>query len=831
MIIKGSRFSFSIISSILLLGTTTFVWSSPLTVTSNTTNASPATYDGVSSISSSSTFTNNSTVTFSAGGTLTIDAGSTFLNQTPGGGEGGEGGGGGPPATIDNEGDITNNGTIESGSYPSCINNKNTGAITNNETMNVALFVNDGSINNSGTFTSTYSFTNNSGSQFTNTGTFTNSGSDPAFENSGTFTVNVNGILDGTSTYTNSLGGILNIGGNATISPNVTIANRGTINIAGSPTIDSSLTVTNNGTIDITGLTGGGLTIGSLHGNGDGTVGTFSAAGKTLTVNGGAYSGSFGDLSSLTKTRSGTLLLLLGNNSAWTGNVTVSAGTLQVGNQFDTTSTLGSGAGTLSVASGATAGGCGTMHFDNATFSPGSTFSVGVVLGSTTSGKIVTNNNLNLTDATINVTHSGTGAPGAYTIAQCGSVTGFNAANVVANGLTEVPYANESNGTITMEVQRAAVNTGEAPASDAIMGTVTEIAQAQTNMISQEVYKEAFRFQRQGFAMSGSVGRGKFNGGRIGAMAGGGGSAPAMDSILQALAKKGPVVADNKNYRLWASPYYMQGVSGRERNKSRDYHEGVIVGFENRPHNKSWTLGVTASGGLGKQILPSNLAQKTKIHSKIASLGFYHTLGFLENGSYSLVVNGILGEHTSERWGNPTPGFFYRANAKYRTKSLTGNFMTAWKFIVRDDFSIRPNLGMSMDINKRPGYTEKSDPRAARYAQTYAPQTTRSRETYGGIGLRKKWKTDQYEFKLTGVYEEGYSLGDDMSLVKVSTPSGPREGTLIVSEGNGRRSQYITAYASLQGLSSDWKFMIGYNGTLQKRRTSHAISLRVECRF
>jgi|GEM_PF-3521088 len=797
----------SFLSFILLSGTTTSVWSDPLVVpggaNSTTQNTS---YDG-GNITANSTFINGYKAIFSVGNTFTIDAGSIFANIQAGGGEGGEGGSGGIPE-IDNYGLLNNLGIIESGSYPCRITNRNTGSFLNNGVVNNSLFSNFGSASNNGTFTNYYSFYNAIGAVFTNTGLFINNGYIMPFQNYGTFTVSGAGNLDGSGSYVNGEGATLNITGNATLSPNLIIVNNGVINLAG--------------------WNGARVNLEVLSGDSSGTF--INAGGHGLTVRGGAYSGSLGNLSSFEKEGGGTFLLL-GNNESWSGNVNVNMGTLAVGNQFDTSGKIGNGAGALSVANGATAGGYGTMNFDHATFNPGSTLDIGVILGSTTSGKIVTTNNLDLTGATINVSHSGEGNPGTYVIAQYGSLTGFNPANVIANGLTEVPYVNgDVHGTITMEVQRAAVNNAEASPAAAIVETVSEMAHAQTSLVSHEMFKETFRFQRQGLSRS-TPKQGKFYRGRTYSM-GERESTLSMDSILRALADDGPIVADKTNHRLWASSYYMQGASGSKNNKSRDYHEGIVIGFEHRPHNKSWTLGFTASGGVGKQILPYRLDQKTKVNSKVSSLGFYHTLGFLENGSYSLVVNGILGHNTSERWGNPTPGFIYRANAKYTTKALSGSFMTAWKFVIQEDFSIRPDLGISMDINKRSGYTENSDfGGAARYLQSYAPQKSNSWEPYGGIGFRKKWKTENYEFKLTGVYEEGYSLRDTTSVIKVNTPSGPAEGTLIKSEGSGRRSQYVTAYASLQKLNSDWKFMIGYNGTFQKQRSSHAFTLKAECHF
>ncbi|HEY3898205.1 MAG TPA: autotransporter-associated beta strand repeat-containing protein [Chthoniobacter sp.] len=188
-------------------------------------------------------------------------------------------------------------------------------------------------------------------------------------------------IFQGTSTTTSTITGqtqITNDGGavsggkggvtifqaDSSAGTAVIITNSGTNGGSGGTTLfidnadgGTASAVTNgNGTFDISGLTSGGMSIGSIAGSG-----IYFLGGNTLTVGGNntstTVSGSIADGGqsmgtggSLAKVGTGTLILTSNANS-YTGTTSVTAGTLQIG-AVNTVGSIGTGA--ISLASGGT---------------------------------------------------------------------------------------------------------------------------------------------------------------------------------------------------------------------------------------------------------------------------------------------------------------------------------------------------------------------------------------------------------------------------------------------------------------------------------------------
>jgi fibronectin-binding autotransporter adhesin len=287
---------------------------------------------------------------------------------------------------INNNGTLTNNGTVNDDlNNTNVMNNNNsfngnvasnTGTISNNsggtwtgDVLTNASAINNnagatwignannssGTLTNAGTWTGTITnagtFTNDApgtvSGGLTNTGTVNANGgaiNGAIANNAGTF--NVNGTVTSANTFTNASGAALAINGGGNYTASGLVSNPGTVTVANLGTLIANSGINNTGTLNTAGTINGALTNattvnaqGTITGAVSNTAGTFTvtgnlsgnntstfnnAAGATLTVNAGTYSG----LTSLTN--SGTVSVASGSTLSITGNLAFLSGALYV---------------------------------------------------------------------------------------------------------------------------------------------------------------------------------------------------------------------------------------------------------------------------------------------------------------------------------------------------------------------------------------------------------------------------------------------------------------------------------------------------------------------
>ncbi len=819
---------------------------------------------GIFNNANGSIFTNNSTLTNS--GTLTAASGSTFTNNsTINNNLSGQ-------FNIDNimlggNGTINNNGTI------SFLNNANAGlntilnnasgilnlvnlssiddaSITNLGTINFSssagnigangsvvstgTFSNSGTLSNVGTFTNSAAatFNNQAGKSFTNTAgsTFTNTGN---LNNSGLFTVNAASTFTSTGAITNAATGQFDFN-NVTLGG--TIANSGIVNLAngsnaGSSTITNnasgtltfadtsnadSAVINNDGTIDFSAatnaLTGGytGLRIDTLNGSG-----TISGAGKTLSIGQGTYAGTLGAMDSLVK--NSAVLTLTGNNSAYAGNVIVNSGEFRVGTASSISALLGNGTQNLTVNSGAAFGGYGSSSFDTATFNTGSKYIVGLSPSTAIAGKLNANTiNINAGTELQVETVSPTSDGKKYIIASYNNLNGtFDTVTPIGIvEITDVDYGNANNKNISLQTRGTSVLadiTSSIPIADVVF------ALPKREKTSSD---EISFIQRAPTLANYNLGQTKFSG-KI--------ENEKEKMLMKSLTQSGLKVMDRDTQRVWIIPYYVHTRSDNLNAKaSYTDNEGLIFGYEKRDNKAGSALGVTTSFGLGQNESPSTLiSQNNKITSKVGAIGAYYTKEINKKIELGAIIHGALNHHESTRYGNPLPGTIYQAKSKYNSKSLSADLRGSWKYVVNDRFSLRPNIGLTLDSTERDKHSEKG---AGIYNQTYLKKKIKTYEPYAGMGMRHKWKLGEKEYKITGIYEHGYDFGDNDTIIKLTTPLASTVYN-IDSRGSGRHADYFTVYGSVLNGDNSLKLMLGYVGTLKKYSKSHAVTLKVEKRF
>ena len=293
-------------------------------------NVANLTNNGTFTTGSTSPFTMNKgfKVTNNSGKTMTI--GGAWISGTGGG------------SVIDNSGTITYDSATTSSNQ---IGQTGSGAFIKSGTGNLTL---------TGANTSTGSTTVNNGTLFVNTGaatalTVSNVPGPTVTLTSGNTTGLVVGQWDGQGYINGILTSTTYLRTGAATSPGST-----SITAAAYSTLSSGNLTMNGGTLDL--------------GTGSHTVAQVTIAGGTiangnLTTSATNYDGQSGTVSAnlngasktLTKTTGGTLTL--SGSNGYTGNTTVSVGTLLV----DNTSGSGTGTGSLAVSSGAVLGGTGTI--------------------------------------------------------------------------------------------------------------------------------------------------------------------------------------------------------------------------------------------------------------------------------------------------------------------------------------------------------------------------------------------------------------------------------------------------------------------------------------
>ncbi|MES2252159.1 MAG: autotransporter domain-containing protein [Pseudomonadota bacterium] len=180
-----------------------------------------------------------------------------------------------------------------------------------------------------------------------------------------------------------------------------------------------------------------------------------------------------------------------------------------------------------------------------------------------------------------------------------------------------------------------------------------------------------------------------------------------------------------------------------------------------------------------------------------------------------------------ERLRNPTPTQSYIAYSRYNTYSVAFKNELGPIFKLSNGYSIKPDVGLQLNGSKQ---TKLNEQNAGIYAQNYKASTAQDGEIYGGIGVRKQWKGETYEGKITLKYEVGQKSGNGKSSTTIYTAIMP-SGVSSTSTKPGLFAHYINLYGSLLNMESNWKFVPGVTVTLQKGQRSVSGTLKFEHRF
>lgn len=298
-----------------------------------------------------------------------------------------------------------------------------------------------------------------------------------------------------------------------------------------------------------------------------------------------------------------------------------------------------------------------------------------------------------------------------------------------------------------------------------------------------------------------------------------------LQNLAQKLSEDGPVEVVNDQTRIWMEGFYITGKTKKIGDVSglADQNIGVLLGAQVASETEGWVLGAYVGSSTGAIQMDNDKRNKTKQAHKFMSL--YHSLSLKNGFRYDLVAQYKPSVQNIDRLttaGDVTNGkkksaaFHYNAETSYRMKLIQG-------------LSVRPNLGLSMSLDKIKAYDETG---GSYQSNHYYKSNSKTCEVYGGIGFRHKWKgegqKDQFVYKLTGVYEIGNEVISKSPQVRQKMISTGIESK-STSPNPGKISHYFTVYGSMQ--YNQLKFLASYILTLKRYRTKHNFGLKAEWRF
>lgn len=283
-----------------------------------------------------------------------------------------------------------------------------------------------------------------------------------------------------------------------------------------------------------------------------------------------------------------------------------------------------------------------------------------------------------------------------------------------------------------------------------------------------------------------------------------------------------------KNYRIWAAPYATQ-----VRNNSSD---GYMAGYKEKYYgllfgatqfNQDKNLNINAMMGFGASKTQMDRSVNNYTTGKNIVLGGGVEKILFDNLELTSSLTGTVFRKTQYREGNPLPTQSYLAKADYNVYGISSQNEAGYVVKISDGFSIRPDVGIQLNIAKHTKIQERD---AGIYAQNYRPHVTRNGEVYTGIGFRQKWTEGDYEGKITLKYEVGQKSGNGKSKSTVFTNSAP-DGVSMISKQPSTFTQYVQVYGSVLDIKNDIKISPGAMMTFQKGQKSITSTIKLEIRF
>ncbi|MES2252418.1 MAG: hypothetical protein V4482_01875 [Pseudomonadota bacterium] len=308
----------------------------------------------------------------------------------------------------------------------------------------------------------------------------------------------------------------------------------------------------------------------------------------------------------------------------------------------------------------------------------------------------------------------------------------------------------------------------------------------------------------------------------------------SLESLITALAKEdtGTITKIRGDFRVFAAPYVTQirnnGMGGYMAGYSEKYY-GMLVGGSH--YFKASGVNLLGMIGFGASKTQQDRSVNSNTNGKNLMLGLDVRKTFVDawniGWDFESNLSGIAVKNVQQRQGNPSPSQSYIAVSRYNTYAAAFKNEIGPIFILPHGFSIKPDIGLQVNQSKQ---TKIQEQNAGIFAQNYKETIARNGEIYGGVGVRKQWKADGFEGKITLKYEVGEKSGNGKSTSTIYTETTPG-GVNSTGTKPGKTTHYINLYGSMLDMKSNWKCVPGMTVTLQKGQKSISGTIKFERRF
>lgn len=304
----------------------------------------------------------------------------------------------------------------------------------------------------------------------------------------------------------------------------------------------------------------------------------------------------------------------------------------------------------------------------------------------------------------------------------------------------------------------------------------------------------------------------------------------AVETLLTAISKNGPITYEKNNTHLWVSPYINRSRTNRTDSNvgNQGWSGGSVMGIEKRHPKKLWSVGLLTGlmGSRSHSIGDPNTFSKTKS----LLLGTFNTYRYTKNWSHELLLTRNSTFVDAQRYGldladQKTP--FYALGSYKRSTNLANGQLNYLFDVIKQSVTCRLDAGATYVSTQSGKFSERN---AGENGINTLASLNKSIEYYGGIGLRKMWKGDNVTIRTTFVYEYGYQAQNSGTEV-VKTTQSVAPTTFTTPPGPRQNKHYLQLNTSYLDKGTGLKFIASYSGALYKNVQNHTGMLKVEFRF